>query len=114
MAREPETRYAKSAGGSIAYQVVGDGPLDLVVVPGWISNVDLMWRDPGWERFIGGFASFARVILFDHRGSGLSDPVDRPPTLEIRADDLHAVLDAVGSERVALFGLSMGGPMSVM
>jgi pimeloyl-ACP methyl ester carboxylesterase len=114
MPREPETRYAKSAGGSVAYQVVGDGPLDLVIVPGWLPHIDLIWRDPGWERFMGGLASFARVILFGPRGCGLSNPVDRPPTFELRADDLYAVLDAVGSERAALFGLSMGGPLSVM
>jgi class 3 adenylate cyclase len=114
MAREPETRYAKAAGGNVAYQVVGDGPLDLVVAPGWVSHVDLLWRDPGWERFIGGFASFARVILFDHRGTGLSDPVDRVPTLENRMDDLRAAMDAAGSERAALFGLSEGGPLSVL
>jgi class 3 adenylate cyclase len=114
MAREPETRYASATGGSIAYQVVGEGPLDLVVVPGWLSHVELLWRDPGWKRFVGELASFSRVILFDHRGTGLSDPVGGPPTLELRADDLHAVLDAAGSERTALFGLSMGGPMSVM
>lgn len=98
MPREPETRSAKSTGGSVAYQVVGEGPLDLVIVPGWLSHVDLLWRDPGWERFIRGLESFSRVILFDHRGCGLSDPVDRPPTLELRADDLSAVLDAAGSE----------------
>jgi pimeloyl-ACP methyl ester carboxylesterase/class 3 adenylate cyclase len=114
MAFEPVTRYADSAGGSIAYQVVGEGPLDLVVVPGWLSHVDLIWRDPDWERLIGGLASFSRVILYDPRGNGLSDPIDQPPTLELRADDLRAVLDAAGSERAALFGFSMGGPLSVM
>ncbi len=114
MALEPETRYAKAAGGNVAYQVVGDGPLDLVVAPGWVSHVDLLWRDPGWERFIRGFASFARVILFDHRGTGLSDPVDSVPTLENRMDDLHAVMEAARSERAALFGLSEGGPLSVL
>jgi pimeloyl-ACP methyl ester carboxylesterase len=114
MPLEPETRYAQSTGGSIAYQVVGEGPLDLVIISGWLSHVDLIWRDPGWERFIGALASFSRVILFDPRGCGLSDPIDRPPTLELRADDLRAVLDAAGSERAALFGLSMGGPLGVM
>lgn len=114
MAHEPETHYANSAGASIAYQVVGEGPHDLIILPGWLSNIDLMWRDPGWERLIEGFCSFSRVILFDPRGSGLSDPADRVPTLETRADDMLAVLDAAGSEQVVPFGLSMGGPLGIM
>jgi class 3 adenylate cyclase len=114
MARKPETRYAKGPGGDIAYQVVGDGPLDLVVVPGWISHVDLLWGDPGWRTFIGEFTSFARVILYDKLGTGVSDPIVDLPTLESRADELRAVLDAAGSDRPALFGLSQGGPISVM
>jgi class 3 adenylate cyclase len=114
MSSEPVTRYAESAGASIAYQVVGEGPLDLVVAPGWLSHIDLLWLDRGWTHLIRGFASFARVILFDPRGTGLSDPIDRPLPLERRAEDLVAVLDAAGSERTALFGLSMGGPLSVM
>jgi class 3 adenylate cyclase/alpha-beta hydrolase superfamily lysophospholipase len=112
--RQPETRYAKGPGGNTAYQVVGDGPVDLVIVPGWLSHVDLMWSDPGWTTFIGELASFARVILYDKRGTGLSDPIDGVPTLESRADDLRAVLDAAGSDRAALFGYSEGGPISVM
>jgi class 3 adenylate cyclase/alpha-beta hydrolase superfamily lysophospholipase len=114
MARKPETHYAKGPGGDIAYQVVGDGPIDLVVVPGWISHVDLMWGDPGWRRFVGELAAFARVILYDKLGSGLSDPIVEVPTLESRADELHALLDAVGSNRAAMFGYSQGGPISVM
>jgi class 3 adenylate cyclase len=114
MPTEPETRYAPSAGASIAYQVAGEGPVDIAIVPGWLSHVDLLWRDPGWVRFIEALASFSRVILYDPRGSGLSDPADRLPTLENRADDLRAVLDAADSERATLFGLSMGGPLSVM
>jgi pimeloyl-ACP methyl ester carboxylesterase len=114
MARLPETRYAKGAGGNIAYQVVGDGPLDLVVVPGWLSHIDLMWRDPGWTAFVGELAAFARVILYDKCGTGLSDPTDGVPTLESRADDLRTVLDAAGSDRAALLGYSEGGPISVM
>ena len=74
MARLPETRYAKGPGGNIAYQVVGDGPVDLVIVPGWLSHVDLMWGDPAWAKFVGELSSFARVILYDERGTG---PVDR-------------------------------------
>ena len=114
MPHEPETRYASSAGGSIAYQAIGDGPSDLVVVPGWLSHIDLLWQDPGWSRLMDGLASFSRVILYDPRGCGLSDPVDRMPTLESRADDLRAVLDAAETERATLFGFSMGGPLSVM
>jgi pimeloyl-ACP methyl ester carboxylesterase len=114
MSSERQTRYAKSGDASIAYQVIGDGPLDLVVVPGWLSHIDLLWRDPGWTQLVAGLASFSRVILFDPRGSGLSDPTDRPLSLERRAADLAAVLDAVGSARTALFGFSMGGPLSVM
>jgi pimeloyl-ACP methyl ester carboxylesterase len=114
MVEQPQTHYAKGPEGNIAYQVVGDGPMDLVIVPGWISHVDLMWSDPGWPTFIGELASFARVILYDKRGTGLSDPVDAVPTLENRADDLRAVLDAAGCDRVALLGFSEGGPISVL
>jgi len=114
MGRTPETRYAKGPGGDIAYQVVGDGPIDLVVVPGWFSHVDMMWADPGWTRFNDELASFARVILYDKLGTGLSDPIVELPTIESRADELRAVVDTVGSERPALFGVSAGGPTSVM
>jgi pimeloyl-ACP methyl ester carboxylesterase/class 3 adenylate cyclase len=114
MVRQPETRYAKGPEGNIAYQVVGDAPIDLAIVPGWFSHVDMLWGDPGWTTFVGELASFARVILYDKRGTGLSDPVDGVPTLESRADDLRAVLDAAGSERAALFGFSEGGPISVL
>jgi pimeloyl-ACP methyl ester carboxylesterase len=114
MAQLPQTQYAKGPGGDIAYQVVGDGPMDLVVVPGWFSHVDLLWNHPGWASFIGDFASFSRVILYDKLGTGLSDPVDAVPTLESRVDDLRAVMDAAGSQRAALFGLSEGGPISML
>ena len=114
MVRQPATRYAKGPEGNIAYKVVGEGPLDLVVVPGWLSHVDLLWGDPGWTTFVGQLASFARVILYDKRGSGASDPVDGVPTLESRTDDLGAVLDTVGCDRAALFGFSEGGPISVL
>ena len=114
MVRQPETRYAKGPEGNIAYQVVGDAPIDLVVVPGWFSHVDMLWGDPGWVTFVGELASFARVILYDKRGTGLSDPVDGAPTMESRIDDLRAVLDAAGSDRAALFGFSEGGPISVL
>jgi hypothetical protein len=90
MVRQPETRYAEGPEGKIAYQVVGDGPMDLVVVPGWFSHVDMLWGDPGWASFVGDFASFARVILYDKRGKGLSDPVDGVMTLERRIDVFRA------------------------
>src|ERR1700739_1255571 len=114
MARQPETRYAKGPEGNLAYQIVGDGPTDLVIVPGWFSHVDLLWGDPGWASFVGELASFARVILYDKLGTGLSDPVDGVPTLERRADDLRAVRDAACSDRAALFGFSEGGAISVL
>src|SRR5918997_3060499 len=112
----PETRYAKSGDVNIAYQVVGEGPLDLVYVPGWISNVELMWDEPSHARLLGRLASFSRLILFDKRGTGMSDPVplDRLPMLEERMDDVRAVMDAAGSESAALFGSSEGGLMSVL
>ena len=112
----PDTRYAKSGEVHIAYQVVGDGPLDLVFVPGWVSNVEEIWEEPHPRRFFERLASFSRLILFDKRGTGLSDPVPIAdlPTLEERMDDLRAVMDAAGSERAAIFGHSEGGPMSVL
>jgi pimeloyl-ACP methyl ester carboxylesterase len=112
----PETRYAKSGDLNIAYQVVGEGPIDLIYVPGWISNLELMWDEPAHAHVLDRFASFSRLILFDKRGTGLSDPValDRLPTLEERMDDVRAVLDAVECEQPAVFGFSEGGLMSVL
>jgi pimeloyl-ACP methyl ester carboxylesterase len=112
----PETRYARSGDVHIAYQVTGRGPRDLVYVPGWVSNIDLMWEEPAMARFLDRLASFSRLILFDKRGTGLSDRVstDQLPTLEQRMDDVRAVLEAVGSERAALFGHSEGGNMCVL
>jgi pimeloyl-ACP methyl ester carboxylesterase len=113
---QPETRYAKSGDVNIAYQVVGEGPLDLIYVPGWISNVELMWEEPAHAHVLGRLAGFSRLILFDKRGTGLSDPVplDRLPSLEERMDDVRVVLDAVGCERATLFGFSEGGLMSAL
>jgi class 3 adenylate cyclase len=110
------TRYAKSGDVNIAYQVVGEGPLDLVYVPGWVSHLDLNWEEPDYARFLERLASFSRLILFDKRGTGLSDRVapNELPTLEQRMDDVRAVMDAVGSERAALFGASEGGPMCAL
>jgi len=112
----PETRYARSGDVNIAYQVVGEGPRDLVYVPGWISNVEMMWEQPPMARFLERLASFSRLILFDKRGTGLSDRVsnDKLPTLEERMDDVRAVLETVGSERAALFGHSEGGNMCML
>jgi pimeloyl-ACP methyl ester carboxylesterase len=112
----PETRYAKSGDLNIAYQVVGEGPRDLIYVPGWISNVELNWEEPELAHLLERLASFSRLILFDKRGTGLSDavPPDRLPTLEERMDDVRAVLDAVGSPQTAVFGFSEGGLMSVL
>ena len=110
------TRYARSGELNIAYQVVGEGPLDLVYVPGFVSNVELMWEEPGYAAFLDRLATFSRLIIFDKRGTGLSDPVsnDALPTLEERMDDVRAVMDAVGSERAALLGHSEGGNMCVL
>ena len=110
----PETRYANSGGVSIAYQVLGDGPRDLVVVPGFVSNLDTYWEEPNVESFYRKLASFSRVILFDKRGTGLSDRVAELPSLEVRMDDVRAVMDDVGSQRAALFGWSEGGPMCAL
>lgn len=112
----PQTRYAKSGDVHIAYQVIGDGPFDLIFVQGWISNLDLQWEDRSIARFLERLASFSRLIVFDKRGTGLSDRVadSALPTLEQRMDDVRAVMDAAGSGRAALFGNSEGGPMSAL
>lgn len=110
----PKTKYAKSGDVSIAYQVVGEGPLDIVVVPGFISHLDLQWEMVGFEDWVHRLASFGRVILFDKRGGGLSDRDVGDSTIEERMDDLRAVMDAVGSDRAALLGVSEGGPLSML
>jgi pimeloyl-ACP methyl ester carboxylesterase/DNA-binding winged helix-turn-helix (wHTH) protein len=109
----PETMYAKSGNVNIAYQVVGDAPLDLVFVMGWVSHLEYFWKEPSFANFLQRLSSFARLILFDKRGTGLSDrvPNNELPTLEQRMDDVRAVMDAAGSERAALIGVSEGGPM---
>jgi class 3 adenylate cyclase len=114
MQEQPETRYVWSHGLNIGYQVVGDGPLDVVFVPGLLSQIDLIWMLPAAARFFSRLASFARVIIYDKRGQGVSDPVNGVLTLEQDMEDLVAVLDAVGSERAALIGYSEGGPMSAL
>ena len=111
----PATRYATTDDGvSIAYQVVGEGPQDLVLIFPFVSHLDLHWDSPASTRFLEQLGTLARVILFDKRGMGLSDPVDEAPTLEVRMEDARAVMDAAGSERATLFGMSEGAPMAVL
>ena len=110
---QPETHYARSGDVSIAYQVLGDGPFDLVWVPGFVTHVELAWQNPALAEFIRSLASFCRLIRFDKRGTGMSDRVGIAP-LETRMDDVRALMDAVGSPRAALLGSSEGGPMSVL
>jgi class 3 adenylate cyclase len=109
----PETRYARSGDVQIAYQTLGEGPLDLIWVAGYVTHLDVYWEDPGYRRFCERLASFSRLVLFDKRGMGLSDRV-RVATLEERIDDVRAVMDAIGSESAALMGVSEGGPMSIL
>ena len=111
---QPDTRYAQSGGVNIAYQVLGEGPRDLVFVPGWVSNIEVYWEEPALARFLTRLASFSRLILFDKRGTGLSDRVADMPSLEVRMDDVRAVMDTVGSERATLFGTSEGGPLCAL
>jgi len=110
----PQTRYAHSGRVNIAYQVVGDGPIDVMFVMGWVSHLDYFWAEPSFARFLRRLASFSRLILFDKRGTGLSDRVGDLPTLEDRMDDVRAVLDAVGSRQAALLGVSEGGPLCAL
>ena len=111
---EADTHYARSGDLSIAYQVWGDGPIDLVITPGIISHVEFFHKIPGYTAWLERMSRFARVIVFDKRGSGLSDRPDAIGTLEERIDDMRAVMDAVGSERAAVVGWSEGGAMSVL
>jgi pimeloyl-ACP methyl ester carboxylesterase len=110
----PDTRYARSGDVGIAYQVFGDGEMDLVLAFPFLSHLDLMWESPALSHFLRRLGSFARVLVFDRRGVGLSDPVARPATLEERMDDVRAVMDAAGSERAALLGMSEGATMCML
>jgi pimeloyl-ACP methyl ester carboxylesterase len=110
----PETRYAKSGDVNIAYQVSGDGPIDLVFVPGYVTHLELHWRMLTFTPFLERLSSFCRLIRFDKRGTGMSDPVSGAPTLETRMDDVRAVMDAVGSRRAAFYGLSEGAAMAIL
>ena len=110
----PETRYAKSDDVHIAYQVLGEGPIDILFVPGFVSNIEAAWQSPEMNAFFQRLASYCRLIVFDKRGTGMSDRGSQIFTLEQRMHDVQAVLDAVGSKRATLFGISEGGPMSLL
>jgi pimeloyl-ACP methyl ester carboxylesterase len=110
----PEARYAKSGEVHIAYQVVGDGPIDLVLIPGLFTHVEHQWEEPSFARFLERLASFSRLIVLDARGTGLSDRAPELPPMEEQMDDVQAVLDAVGSSGAAFFGLSQAGPMAIL
>ena len=112
----PPVHYARSGQVNVAYQVVGSGPIDLVFVMGWVSHLEYFWREPRFARFLTRLGSMARLILFDKRGTGLSDPVpvSQLPTLEERLDDVRAVMEAVGSDRAVLMGVSEGGPLCTL
>jgi pimeloyl-ACP methyl ester carboxylesterase/DNA-binding CsgD family transcriptional regulator len=109
-----QTKYAKSGDVNVAYQVIGDGPADLVLVPGFVSHVEAAWDDPNLAHFLSRLASFSRLIVFDKRGTGLSDPATAAPGMDERMDDIRAVMDAAGSTRAAIFGTSEGGTLSIL
>ena len=110
----PVTRYTKSGDVHIAYQVFGSGPIDLVLIPGFVSHIENYWDQPDFARWLLRLAGFARVVMFDKRGTGLSDRVSELPSLDLRMDDARAVMDAVGIECAALIGISEGGPMAAL
>src|ERR1044071_8781768 len=113
LAAAAETSYVRSDGLSIAYQVVGDGPPDVVFIPSFVSNLELAWEWPPLAAFYQALASFSRLVLFDKRGTGLSDRVKHIPDTAERMRDLAAVIDAVDSQRAAVVGLSEGAPLAV-
>jgi len=111
----PTIRYTTTPDGvNIAYAVVGEGPIDLLCIPGFVSNLEVLWEAPGAERYIGRLASFARVVMYDKRGQGLSDRPAQPPTLEQSMEDARAVLDAAGMERASVYAISEGGPTAAL
>ena len=114
MISAPQTHYAKAGASSIAFQVIGDGPVDLVVAPGFVSHLDLQWTIPTFAEFIERLTSFSRVIIFDKRGTGLSDPTPGAERFDSRMDDIRAVMDAAGSRSATLVGISEGGPLAMM
>ncbi len=111
---QPRTRYAKSGDVHIAYQVFGEGPVDLVLAPGFVSHIENYWDEPSCARWLNRLGSFSRVIIFDKRGTGLSDRVSELPGMDQRMDDMRAVMDAVGIERAAVMGISEGGSLASM
>ena len=111
---QPVTQYARSGDVHVAYQAFGDGPINLVLVPGFVSNVENYWDQPDFARFLTRLASYARVVTFDKRGTGGSDRVSELPGLDVRMDDLRAVMDAAGIEQAALLGISEGAPLSIL
>ena len=113
-AMDVDVHYARSGDLRIAYATFGDGPVDFVFVPGWVSHLESWWEADAPARFFRRIASFSRLIMFDKRGTGLSDPFTGVPTLEERSDDVRAVMEAAGSTSAFVCGLSEGGPMSVL
>lgn len=111
---KPQTKFTRSGDVAVAYQVVGDGPVDLVYAAGWLSNIEIVWEHPGYRRLLSLLAQECRLILFDKRGTGMSDRDVGAPTLEQRTDDIRAVMDAAGSEKASIFGVSEGGSMTMM
>ena len=115
MLSAPDIRYTQAPDGTnIAYTTFGEGPLELLCIPGFVSHLELMFEAPEAERYLGRLASFGRVVMYDKRGQGLSDRPPSPPTLEQSMEDARAVLDSAGVERAAVFGISEGGPMSTL
>ena len=110
----PSTRYARSGNVHVAYQIFGEGEIDLVFIPGFVSNIETYWDEPSFAHWLNKLASFARVVTFDKRGTGLSDRVESLPTMDERMDDVRAVMDAAGSQKAAVFGLSEGGSLATL
>src|ERR1700736_3709865 len=110
----PETRYAVSVDVNIAYQAMGAGPVDIIMVPGFVSHVEIMHEVAGYTAFLRRLSTFARVVTFDKRGQGLSDRISGAPSLEQRMDDVRAVMDDIGSQRAVIVGFSEGSVMSVL
>ena len=111
---KPKTRYTKSGDFNIAYQVIGNGPVDIIYIPGWVSNIDMMWAEPRLAAFLTRLTLFSRLIIFDKRGTGLSDRTDEYSTMEERMDDINAVMDATNSEKAFLFSHSEGGSVGLL
>lgn len=110
----PELKYARSGDVSIAYEVIGDGSIDLIIVHGWVASIEGLRGSPAFDQFIQRLTSFARVIQFDKRGTGMSDRITQAATLEERMDDVRAVMDDIGSQRAAVMGISEGGVMAAL